>query len=306
MTDYHLYELSNDKFEGLVVHICREILGTGVVNFSSGPDGGRDGKFTGTANNFPSKASPASGKFIVQAKGTSNPVAKCSSSEFNAVLEKEIPRIVKLKESGEIDNYLLFTNRRVSGDADGKVVSGLKEKTGLDNVWLLGLETISSHLDANPNIVETMALRQFQAPLRIYSQDIADVIETFHVQKDSLLSQFDFSYTKLEEKNQLNKLSPEYFQYLRENSGKYFSQIQTFLGKPQNKRHETMYYAIADEIKSKITATRSSYVNFDDVLVFLYDSILKQYPALTQDGRSRFVSVFLHYMYCNCDIGQKC
>lgn len=307
MRDYHLHELSGDKFEELVIHICRKVLGTGVVNFSAGPDGGRDAKFEGIANNFPSQSLPASGKFIVQAKGTANPVAKCSSTEFkNKVLKKEIPRIKSLKKQREVDNYLLFTNRRLSGLEEPKLVSGLKQKTGVQNIWVIGLETIVSHLDANPDIVATMKLNLFQSPLRIYSKDIAEVIEAFHLQKDSLLNIFDFTYTKMQKKNRLNKLSSEFFQYIQENSEQYFTQIQTFLGRPQNKRHESMYYAIADEIKSKITAERSKYANFDDVIVSLYNTIIEQYPALSLDGKSRFINVFLHYMYCSCDIGQKC
>lgn len=306
MTDYHLHELSGDKFEELVIHMCRDILGVGVVNFSLGRDGGRDGKFTGTANSFPSEQSPAKGKFIVQAKWTANPIAKCTDSEFDTLLGKEIPRIKTLNTAGEIDNYLLFTNRRVSGAADANIVSDIMQKSGVSNVWLIGIETIASHLDANPKVVDILGLRPYQAPLRIYSKDIAEVIETFHVQRDSLLNKFDFSYTKIDQKNQLNKLSSEFFQYIRENSEQYFSQIQTFLGKPQNKRHADMYYAIADEVKGKITAARSRYVNFDAVIVFLYNSIIEQYPLLAQDGKSRFVNVFIHYMYCNCDIGQKC
>lgn len=47
--DYHLYDLHASEFENLVNSICQKILGTGVISFSDGKDGGRDGKFTGTA-----------------------------------------------------------------------------------------------------------------------------------------------------------------------------------------------------------------------------------------------------------------
>ena len=66
--DYHLYNLNPAEFENLVNTICQEILGTGVVTFSEGKDGGRDGKFTGTAQAYPSLNKPWSGKFIIQAK----------------------------------------------------------------------------------------------------------------------------------------------------------------------------------------------------------------------------------------------
>jgi len=305
MKDYHLHELSSDKFEDLVIHVCRKILGTGVMNFATGPDGGRDGKFEGTANSFPSQASPATGKFIIQAKGTSSPVAKCSSSEFRSVLKKEYPRIKNLIKQGEIDNYLLFTNRKLSGIEEPKLVATIKKETGVANVWPFGIETIVSHLNAHPDIVQIAGLNRFQTPLRIFSQDIADVIKAFHAQKDELANKFDYTHVKITKKNRINKLSKEYFQYIQENSETYFTEIQIFLGRPQNKQYEDMYYAITNELKGKIIEIRSQYDKFDEIMGLLYDTFVEKCPELQNDKR-RFVSVFLHYMYCNCDIGQKC
>ena len=58
--DYRLYELHDDEFERLVVRICVRWLGEGVTPFAPGKDGGRDGKFHGRANCFPSVAEPLS------------------------------------------------------------------------------------------------------------------------------------------------------------------------------------------------------------------------------------------------------
>jgi very-short-patch-repair endonuclease len=70
---FPLHDLTDREFEDLVGQICMEILGMGTIVFTTGRDGGRDGKFAGTANNFPSKNSPGKGKFIIQAKHTENP-----------------------------------------------------------------------------------------------------------------------------------------------------------------------------------------------------------------------------------------
>ena len=67
---FPLHELNWSNFEDLVVTICEEILGTGTIIFADGVDGGRDAKFTATANSFPSETSPWSGRFIIQAKHT--------------------------------------------------------------------------------------------------------------------------------------------------------------------------------------------------------------------------------------------
>ncbi|MCK6596454.1 MAG: restriction endonuclease, partial [Bacteriovoracaceae bacterium] len=63
-------DLHHKQFEELVVLICRKLFGISVQNFSDGADGGRDSRFSGTAENYPSKASPWNGKTVIQAKHT--------------------------------------------------------------------------------------------------------------------------------------------------------------------------------------------------------------------------------------------
>ncbi len=58
---YAYEDLSPEQFETLVVLICKVLLGAGVQGFAKGPDGGRDAKFVGTAQLYPSTASPWSG-----------------------------------------------------------------------------------------------------------------------------------------------------------------------------------------------------------------------------------------------------
>ena len=52
---YPLYNMTCDDFENLVVLICHYILGAAVSPFAKGKDGGKDGKFVGKANCFPSE-----------------------------------------------------------------------------------------------------------------------------------------------------------------------------------------------------------------------------------------------------------
>ncbi len=128
--NYPLYNLNNEDFEKLTALISERILGTGTIVFSKGKDGGRDGKFTGKANFFPSEADPWDGKFIIQAKHTTNPVATCSDTEFQRILSKELPKLRKLKEQGKIDFYIIFTNRKLSGLQDPKIEDFLDKGIG--------------------------------------------------------------------------------------------------------------------------------------------------------------------------------
>ena len=54
---YRYEELSPVQFESLVTDICRHVLGKATRGFAEGPDGGRDARFDGTANDFPSASS---------------------------------------------------------------------------------------------------------------------------------------------------------------------------------------------------------------------------------------------------------
>lgn len=126
MKNYRLYELNDEEFEKLTIQICMRVLGMGVFSFAVGKDGGKDGRFAGTAQNYPSTTNPHSGQFIIQAKHTRNASASCSQADFTAILKKELPRIRRLVRAAEVDHYLLFTNRRLTGPKDEKV----RKKTG--------------------------------------------------------------------------------------------------------------------------------------------------------------------------------
>ena len=309
VNDYHLHELSGDDFENVVIQLCRIVLGTGIVNFSEGPDGGRDGRFHGTANRFPSERKPWAGKFIVQAKRTASPIAKCADAEFNGVLKKEYPRIKALQTDGEIDVYLLFTNRRLSGRTAPKLKKDIETNTGVKKNEVLGLETITSYLDASPEVLKTCGLfDRFRGPLIINPQELAEVIEAFRqnvgVVTAAPESKYSFEYTEIEStKNIINGLSAEYFDVIKSNSDPYFFEIGEFLRNPINDNLAEDYYTVADELKSKIAAHRKDFDAFDNVLTYLYDEIIRVVPSLNR--RRRLVNVFLHYMYCNCDIGRK-
>ena len=309
MRDYRLYELSSSEFEDLVIHICHRILGMGTLNFSEGPDGGRDGKFEGVANSFPSNASPWNGKFIVQAKRNANSVASCSSADFKTkIIDKEIPKLKKLKQNNELDNYILFTSRKLSAEAHVTHVNYVKKEIGIDNVEILGQEKICLYLTEHSDLVKICNLDRYRNPLRINADDVKQVITAFYQKRQEIdvkdEARFSFKHVKLDEKNELNKLSEQYFKYIQENSQSYFEQITKFLKNPINKEFTEYYYNICDEIKSKITVRRDEFAQFEEIFEYLYDFILQGCPEL--EKIRRFVNVFLHYMYCNCDIGEKC
>jgi hypothetical protein len=56
-------------------------------------------------------------------------------------------------------------------------------------------------------------------------------------------------------------------------------------------------------LKRKILIKRSEFDTFDDIFAFMYERI--QEKRTTLRGKRRLISILLHYMYFNCDIGSK-
>lgn len=307
MRDYQLYSLSKEGFENLVYHICKILLGDGTVNFAEGRDGGRDAKFIGKANKFPSMQQPWEGKFIIQAKGGGTSEGLCSNGIFKREIEnKEIPRIKKLVNNGEIDNYLIFTSRKLGGDSEFAIVNKIKQETALTNVWLGGREFLTEEITKNPEVIAICDLPRFISPIKIHPQEMKSVIEGFEKCEEEISERIKTftkrEYIKKEDKNKLNNLSKNYFEYIKENSLSSFKKIDEFLGDMKNRDMKKAYLNIADEIQSKITIKRDEFDKFEEIFEEIYDIVLTKCPELNKS--QRLVNVFLHHMYWNCKIGR--
>ncbi|NGX85271.1 ABC-three component system protein [Aequorivita sp. KMM 9714] len=299
---YPLEYLTDSDFEILVALICSEILGTGTIVFSEGKDGGRDAEFNGTANNYPSKIGPWRGKIIIQAKHTQRNNASCSESDFQSILKKSvIPAIQKLKKKGEIDYYLLFTNRKLSGGQHPKIEDIFDTNTGIEN-RVIGLEQIELWINSYPLIAKRLNLNKLLLPLNFDENDLRLIVNSFSKldKKKGELSKIPEN-RDIENKNKLNALSKEYFDNVIKKNLIYFGQIRAFLTDSINKEYLDKYENTIDDINAKITVHRTDFEKFEMILEFLYDFIVENNTELK--NKRRLVRLFLHYMYYNCDIG---
>lgn len=152
---YPYEDLDDSQFERLVVQCMRVLFGAGVQSFATGPDGGRDARFDGTAERFPSAASPWTNVTVGQAKHTNAINAHFNDANFSgtadsSVLSEEVLRIKKLIADAELDNYVLFSNRRLGGVSGPVIVKRLAADTGLEasRIYLAGVERVSQHTQA--------------------------------------------------------------------------------------------------------------------------------------------------------------
>ncbi|MFN3641229.1 MAG: ABC-three component system protein, partial [Flavobacterium sp.] len=277
MRRYPLYDLDDKEFENLTTLLCRKILGEGVIPFAQGTDGGRDAKFNGKANLFPSESKPWEGKIVIQAKHTNKINASCSDSDFQRRLKNEVlPAIERLKSINKIEYYLLFTNSRLPGKQDEKIEDLIDGKTEIPNV-VIADEKIQQWLQSYPDVVKEAKLHDLLKPLQFDESDLKNLIEDFHKvlpSTDTLdKNAVDFSYIEMERKNELNKLSKDYFDNVMQRHYSYFESIRNFLKDPINKKLKEQFDDLVDELNAKITIYQNEYFAFEKLLDELYDYV---------------------------------
>lgn len=312
---YRLELLSDDDFEKMVNTICEKILGTGVISFRKGKDGGSDGRFSGTANNFPSNSGNWSGEFVIQAKHTDNPIASCSDYGFEKkIVPEEIEKLKKLKASGELDNYLLFTNRKFTGVKGKNIRKEIIDRVGIDNVEIIGIETINSYLSSNKDIVKQYGLDKYNIPFDFSDEEIKQLIIEFKrqypdieddIKEEVARVKYDYEKISIALKNEKNQLGETYYtEVILSNSLQYFDKIDTFLENPINKDLKDYYFDIVDELRDLIIVKREDFGAFEEIFVFIYKSVCESNDSRLK-GKKRYVNTFLHYMYHTCSIGLK-
>jgi hypothetical protein len=309
--NYRLENLSEDDFEKLVNKICQCILGMGTVSFAKGRDGGRDGRFEGKANEYPSKIAPWEGKFIIQAKHTTDYNASCSDKPFfgnqSCIIYDEIKNIKILVQKKEVEHYLLFTNRKETAKRE-EAVQYIKSETHLKYVDIIGNQTIESWIDQYHEIAQQFKIGHYDLPLTLTDFEIRDIILAFSQQIPNIRKIRDISEDIIniakERKNALNDLSQDYYDnQIRRKSQAYFDEIDDFLQKFENEEFANMYYNFADELSNKIDIKRSSFDKFESIFGFLYDLIFEQNKIDLQKDK-RLIWIFLHHLYFNCHIGK--
>jgi hypothetical protein len=303
-SQYRLYEIEHGEFEDLICRICMQILGIGTISFSTGKDGGRDGRFTGTAAKYPSVTHPASGKFVVQSKHTTQPGASCSDAAFEKQFKDELPKVTALATEGELEHYLLFTNRTLTGGMEKKLVKQLERVKGVKSASIIADDSIRQHLDLTPSVWTSMGFSQ-TLTFRFEPQDLNEVVRAFHAVTSGDASEFcsagDFRFVNKDKKNAINGLTRPYYEYMQRDSLPHFGRIRTFLQDERNSDLKDFYHEAADELKGKIITFRSQFHNFDEILTHVFDLIVSNNEILR--GKKRLVRTFLHYMYFDCDIG---
>jgi len=303
------------QLEDLTIGICEELFGIGVQGFTDGVDGGRDARFEGTAQIFPSTQDPWSGITIIQAKHTNGINRSFSESDFfgnqTAQIDKEILKVKKLYDNNEIDNYILFANRKLSANKNEEILNEISSKTGLlkKNIHMMGIDDFERYLKKFPNALNSANLNVFDEPLKITPDELAEIIEIFANNKDTYPSINDLNEIKeikrkeFPEKNKSNNLSDDYAKIIKKHMFKdgHYDEITNFLSHPNNIELKKLYEETVEEFNTKIIIYGKEYESFEKILDYMYDRLINRDPDLRKNKRQ--TRVFIHYMYYFCDIG---
>lgn len=271
---YRYEDLSDEQFETLVIFICQRLLGISVQGFSKGSDGGRDAKFVGTAESHPSRSAPWVGTTIVQAKHTNGYNRLFSESDFysatakNTVMAEEIPRITGLKARRQLDHYMLFSNRRLAGNAESEIRAFISQETGIpeSSIYLCGIEQLEVFMKTFRDIPANAKLDPVDGPLIVSPEDLAEVVAALARHLPAVHATVAHPPTErvsYEKKNTLNNMTVDYAKDQRRNYLKDTAQIQAFLATPENTDILRYYESATDEFQAKIIAHRKDYQTFD-------------------------------------------
>ncbi len=308
---YH--DLSPAQFENLVLACCQFLLGAAVQGFATGPDGGRDAKFVGTAELHPSKADPWKGTVLVQAKHTNGLNKRYSDSDFfsekstKTVLAEELPRIKRLRRDKKLDHFVLFSNRRLTGESESTIRLHISKECKLpeQSVYLCGVEQLELYIKRFPDVVRIAEIDPIDSPLIVSPSELADLVEILSTHLPVVSRKLDnlpADRVSYERKNQINNMTEEYARTLRKYYLKETQQIRDFLSDPQNEQLLDRYACIVEEFQLKVIAKRKDYQTFDEILNYLFDLLFQRDAVLR--GNKRLTRVIVFYMYWNCDLGE--
>ncbi len=306
--------LSEDEFEHLTVAICKKVLGSGVHGFTKGPDGARDASFEGTAESYPSSASPWSGKMIIQAKHVDDQNKSCSDHDFfkneSSIVKREIRRLNQIKsDTGEtLDCYLIFTNRKLTGGIHPKIVKLIKTDLNIKYADIIGFNDLTNFVNTYKELIKEFNLEGNYLPERFYEEDIRKVILLFKNNKDwnktSPIKDESLTFVDKQKKNKLNNVSDDYFADIKDNSLMYFNSINDFLKDPRNAELREDYNNTVSDLRGYIMQNKNKFT-FEDILETIIKNITGDKSKEDIFRARALTRVFVHFMYWNCDIGRK-
>lgn len=141
--------------------------------------------------------------------------------------------------------------------------------------------------------------------INFYEGDLVEVIDVFSEIFPSVCSEvFDLKRIDIESKNTKNKLSIDYFKHMNNEYLPHFNKVDSFLRNKYNAAYLKRYTDTCSNINTYMKANRDKVGNFEEFFPILSASLLDKGKIKSSFNEFLFILLF-HYMYWNCDIGEK-
>jgi hypothetical protein len=144
--NYELHTLGWKAFQQLCVTVASEIWGQTVQGYFEGNDGGRDGAFYGAWT--PKGSEKLEGSFTAQCKFSAVPNRSLTLSD----LSEELAKAQRLASRGLADNYIVFTNLRLTGRADEEIRTAFEAVSGIKTCLCYGWDRICQFIRESPRL----------------------------------------------------------------------------------------------------------------------------------------------------------
>ena len=205
MPDYDLSVLSDDTFEALIQALASKVIGSNVMPFGPGPDGGRDATFDGKVD-YPSSENPWEGYGVIQAKFLEKPRNSTYDGQWAVrQLTDELEKYLRPESNLRKPEYFVFATNvalsavRLKGSKDRMIalLDSFKDQISLKGYAIWDYDQIRVFLDANESIRRSYAawitpgdvLAEVMTWLQPKTPDFEDTITTF-LQTELLSDQF--------------------------------------------------------------------------------------------------------------------
>ena len=143
---YELHSLGWKGFQNLCVAVAGEVWGQVIQSFFDSRDGGRDGAFQGTWK--PKAGESFQGTFTAQCKFTS----KSDKALHLSDLSDELVKAKRLALRGLAENYILFTNARLTGVTEEEIKIAFEGIPGIKRFAAYGGDRISQIIRESPRL----------------------------------------------------------------------------------------------------------------------------------------------------------
>ena len=136
-------------------------------------------------------------------------------------------------------------------------------------------------------------------------QDLADIIDVIFSSIDIEETPiYDFNIINIEEKNQKNNITTEFYEECIKEAVGYFSNIDNFLKNPNNKDYKDKFFGIVNILKPKVINAIQTGQDMQNILCHLFDYFYETNQVCSNDKKP-LIMVLAYYMYHNCYIGRK-